>query len=286
MAIALLSAGCRSLPEVPPVNDPATDSRLPGQFVWYDLVTLNPDQAKAFYGPLFGWEFETVDDKGLYTVVSHDGRPIAGMIDTRAAERAGDSHPQWLSFMSVDDVDAASVQLASAGGLVDIEAFDLPNRGRVATVFDNRRALLGLVASSSGDPPRAEPVIDRWLWTELWSDDVAASSGFYEGFVDYDATEVDLSGEAKYTVFWKDGRRLSGMVEIPDDQIKPNWLPYVAVEDPAAVEARVVELGGRVLVSAEAASGGRAAILADPAGAAFGVHRWPIDLDNYPEETQ
>ena len=282
----LVLGGCRSLPEVPPITEPMTESRLSGQFVWYDLVTLNPDQAKDFYGPLFGWEFEAADKDGRYTVATHDGTPVAGLINMRAADRAGEAHPQWLSYMSVDDVDAATTQVASQGGVVDIEAFDLPNRGRVATVFDNKRALLALVTSSSGDPPRREPVIDRWLWTELWSDEPSSSIIFYEELVGYETRTVDLADGISYTVFWKEGRRMSGMVPIPDDQISPNWLPYVAVNDPAAVEARAVELGGRVLVSAEAASNGRAAILADPSGAAFGVHRWPVDLESYPEEAQ
>ena len=54
-------------------------------------------------------------------------------------------------------------------------------------------------------------------------------------------------------------------------------------EDPAAVEAKAEELGGRVLASAKQSSDGRAAILTDPTGAAFGIHRWPIDLETYPE---
>jgi predicted enzyme related to lactoylglutathione lyase len=275
-------AACRSLPEVPPLAQPATNNHLPGQFVWYDLVTLDPDESQDFYGALFGWEFEPSNKEDLYTIVKHDGTPIAGMINLRNTRRDRKAHPQWLSYVSVEDVDAATEMATGLGAILDVDPFDLTQRGRIATLLDNRGALIVLVHSSTGDPPRAEPIWNRWLWTELWTDDTSASSSFYKALTGYEVDSLKLADLGEYTLFVKGDRRLSGMVSIPDDRITPNWLPYIAVEDPAAVEAKAEELGGRVLASARQSSDGRAAILTDPTGAAFGIHRWPIDLRTYP----
>ncbi len=281
-----LSACSKGLPEVPPVSQIPTGVYEPGQFVWYDLVTLNPDQAKTFYGELFGWEFETSNKGDIYTVATHDGVPIGGIINLRQAKRTDIVHPQWLSYFSVDDVDAAAKLAVQQGAVLDVKPFDLPNRGRVATIIDNRGALVAVLNATGGDPPVADPVLNRFLWTELWTDDVSASASFYQLLTGYEIDDVHLDDLGNYTVFKKGDRKMSGMVEIPNEIITPNWLPYIAVDDPAALEEKVLELGGRVLASAKEASNGRAAIVTDPSGAAFGMHRWPIDPETYPEASE
>lgn len=279
-------AACTSMPEVPPVSETPSGMHEPGQFVWHDLVTLNPDRAATFYGALLGWEFEPSNKGEVYTIVKQDGVPIAGIISLRESKRDDDVSPQWLSYFSVADVDAAVATATQGGAIVDVKPFELKYRGRVASIIDNRGAFVAMVHSSSGDPPRTEPVYHRWLWTELWTDDVSASSDFYVSLTGVETEHKDLDDLGSYTLFVKGDRRLSGMVQIPDDRITPNWLPYIAVEDPAEVAGRVEALGGRVLVPADRAANSRAAIIADPSGAAFGVHRWPVDLESYPEASE
>jgi predicted enzyme related to lactoylglutathione lyase len=56
----------------------------------------------------------------------------------------------------------------------------------------------------------------------------------------------------------------------------PHWLNYVHVEDVGRMSAKVVSLGGRVLVDARPdRHGGKVAIVADPLGAPFGLLEWP-----------
>ena len=70
------------------------------------------------------------------------------------------------------------------------------------------------------------------------------------------------------------------MNQIPWPEVQPNWLPYIKVDDPAAVARRAEELGGTVLIPPEPeVRHGSAAFLLDPTGAAFGIQRWPVDED-------
>ena len=56
----------------------------------------------------------------------------------------------------------------------------------------------------------------------------------------------------------------------------PHWLNFVRVEDAVAMAARVVVLGGRVLVEPRVdRHGGKIALVADPQGAPFGLLEWP-----------
>jgi uncharacterized protein len=52
------------------------------------------------------------------------------------------------------------------------------------------------------------------------------------------------------------------------------WLTYFGVDDTDATAARAMELGSGVIVPPESMEGvGRYAVLTDPTGAAFGIHR-------------
>jgi len=55
----------------------------------------------------------------------------------------------------------------------------------------------------------------------------------------------------------------------------PHWLNYVRVEDAVKMTAKVVALGGRVLVEPRIdRHGGKVAVVADPSGAPFGLLEW------------
>ena len=60
----------------------------------------------------------------------------------------------------------------------------------------------------------------------------------------------------------------------------PHWLNYIRVEDAVAVTAKLVALGGRVLVEPRVdRHGGKVALVADPMGAPFGLLEW-VDTDS------
>jgi len=58
----------------------------------------------------------------------------------------------------------------------------------------------------------------------------------------------------------------------PSGGPEPHWIAYIAVEDVDAAARRARDLGGQVLLPPVDIPGfGRAAVLRDPQGAAFGV---------------
>jgi hypothetical protein len=62
--------------QLPPLTTVPGSPRLPGKFVWADLVTDDVPAARRFYGRMFGWTFREV---GNYTIAANDERPLAGM---------------------------------------------------------------------------------------------------------------------------------------------------------------------------------------------------------------
>jgi hypothetical protein len=257
-----LTAGCAStsLPQLPPVSPQPTDLVLPGKFVWVDLVTQDVAGAKSFYAELFGWTFA---ESGRYATVLRDETPIGGILAAADTER----RPEWVSNLSVTDVDRAAALVKERGGIVEREPVDAPDRGRIALVSDSEGALLLLVRSSGGDPADGDPALSGWLWQELWTHDVAGALDLYAALGGTQADSVEFR-DAKYHVL-KDGDVLrAGVVEAPPE-VNPIWLPYVRVNDAAAAAKHAESLGARIVMQDE-----RTAILVDPSGAAIGVGTW------------
>ena len=67
-------------PVIPSLPINASASYGGPQFVWYDLFSSDVDSASAFYGELFGWEFESTSEYGNFSLARHNGNPVAGFV--------------------------------------------------------------------------------------------------------------------------------------------------------------------------------------------------------------
>jgi predicted enzyme related to lactoylglutathione lyase len=267
-----------------PVSPAPTGTHRIGKFVWYDLVTEDVTAVKRFYAELLGWEYEEIHgDDVVYTVVTHNGEAIAGIVPLEPNDDRVPSS-RWLSLLSVEDVDRAVEQVRQAGGEVNMEPRDVPDRGRLALVTDPQGAMVVLARTTGGDPPDvdpdSDPIPNRWMWTELWARDVSAALELYGALVGYTADVFTLPGDQNYQILMRDGRRRAGIIRLPWPEVTPNWLPYINVEDPAAVARRVSQLGGQVLIPPQPEiRGGSVGLVTDPSGAAFAIQKWPIEED-------
>jgi uncharacterized protein len=111
---------------------------------WTELSTRDPDAARAYYGAICGWEWESMPmGDGLYWMGKKDGVPLVGVMDIR---EGFDGVPaNWFSYFAVDDVDAACAATRAAGGRVIREPWDMPGTGRIAILEDPTGAAMGLM---------------------------------------------------------------------------------------------------------------------------------------------
>ncbi len=286
-SVLVLAACAATSVNLPAVSDSPTGERLPGKIIWHDLLTSDPAASQRFYGELFGWEFEAIgiasglSGNSSYTLIRHDGQLIGGMIDTKALNNRTDIS-QWVVLMSVDDIDEATRRLAAEGGSVLTPPRDLQRRGRIAVVKDAEGALLALLETRDGDPADREPELGGFLWDELWTTDVEHATDFYKGVVGFDSadwdTDTDAEAPANYRLLKVGDVPRAGIVTRPLEDLDPVWVSYLRVESPAAITARVAELGGRVIVEARPRTlGGEVAFIAGPSGAGIALQTWPLD---------
>jgi predicted enzyme related to lactoylglutathione lyase len=278
IVLALLCAasiiGCnRSSTTLPPLVDEQGGPQLPGKFVWHNLVTSDGEAARRFYGGLFGWEFEVKED-GRYSVIMFHGRNLGGILD---ASKDGNApkRGRWLSAMSVANLEASLAAVDAAGGKQLEAPIDVPGVGHVVTVEDADGAVLHLLSSGRGDPPDVEPQVHTWLWHELLANHADRALEFYEGAFGYRVEPLKKKPSSDYRVLWSSGEARAGILANPFEGTRSAWVPYVRVDDPAALAERVAELGGTVVIAPRPdVRDGTLALVLDPSGAPVALQKW------------
>jgi predicted enzyme related to lactoylglutathione lyase len=108
---------------------------------------------------------------------------------------------------------------------------------------------------------------------ELMTPDVAAATAFYSGVVGWSAQDAGMPGMA-YTLMLAGDAQVAGLMATPAELraigAPAAWSGYIAVDDVDAMDARVLQGGGKVLRPAADIPGiGRFSVVADPQGASF-----------------
>ena len=264
--------------QLPALVAPASQEHHVGKVIFVELVTPDLAAAKRFYGGLFGWAFRDIEADGTrYAEASLDGRPVAGLIH-KAVPAGEHRQPAWLSFIAVRDVDAAKMTALQHGAKVLFEPHSIPDRGREAVFADPQGAIFAVLASSSGDPPDVLAAPGEWIWSSLITSDPDSDAAFYQTLFDYDVFDLPAAEGAQHLILASDNYARASANPLPEKRTNahPHWLNYVRVEDAVKMTAKVVALGGRVLVEPRVdRHGGKVAVVADPLGARFGLLEWP-----------
>jgi uncharacterized protein len=250
-------------------------SHAPGTFSSVDLATSDTDAAKAFYGELFGWQAEDMTGSGgTYTILRLDGKHVAGCFGL--GDGGGPSH--WNSYVTVEDADAAASTAAELGGSILMEAQDVEEIGRMALIADPSGAAValweprGVIGAELVNAPGA------LCWNDLATTDVDGAMSFYGRLFGWTFEEVP-GHQIRYRI--RNGQSENGSLYLQPEEERatpPNWLVYFATADLDAANAKLSELGGRVIVRPlEVPAGGRVSVATDPQGAAFGLFDGPLD---------
>lgn len=108
-------------------------------FVHVELQTQDPARAKAFYAGLFDWKLDDMPGMGYTMIGVGDGtgggimkHPVAG------------APSQWLAYVLVDDVAAATKKAAALGARVVQDKTEVPNYGWFSIIVDPTGAALAL----------------------------------------------------------------------------------------------------------------------------------------------
>ncbi len=244
------------------------------RFVWYELMTTEPEAAAAFYRSVLGWQAAPFEGAPIpYLVLTAEGHGVGGIMALPGEACAQGAEPGWLGYVGVGDVDRATARVREAGGAVLREPEDIPSVGRFSVAADPQGAVFVLFTPGAEDatkPNGAKPAV---AWAELHSTDWQKGFDFYAGQFGWAKHEaLDMGPMGTYQIFGeKGGEAMGGMMTNPMLP-RPQWLFYAAVDGVDAAQKRLVDGGGTVLHGPQEVPGGVWIVQArDPQGAMFAI---------------
>jgi predicted enzyme related to lactoylglutathione lyase len=242
---------------------------LPGKFVWFELVSRDARKAQAFYGEVLGWKVQgfPMGDRTYEMIFAGET-----MIGGYAAPKSDRQPSHWISYVSVEDVDAAAKAAAANGGKVVEAPYEIPGVGRTARIADPQGAELCPFKNATGDPADEGATQGRFFWNELHTTDPAKALAFYAKVVGFAHRALDMGPGGTYHIVSRGGVDRGGATSQLPPGVPPHWLPYVFVDDADATIALARKRGATIQFGPEDIPGvGRFGVLQDPTGAVLAV---------------
>jgi predicted enzyme related to lactoylglutathione lyase len=260
-----------------------------GDFIWYELMTPDPEGSKAFYDAVVGWDISgegPPEYNGYRMIGRSDGGFAGGVLPLTAEMQQNGARPTWLGYIHVPDVDAKVASIEAAGGKALVPAIDIPNVGRIAMVADPQGAAFYVMKPipPANDPnaqsdlfsPTAE---QRVGWNELQTTDQAAARSFYGAQFGWGSDEFMDMGEMGEYRFWDHhGTRLGAVFHNSDEgfeaknDARSRWRYYIRVPSIASAKQTVEDKGGTVAMGPHQVPTGDWIIVgSDPQGAEFAL---------------
>ncbi len=222
-----------------------------GDFIWYELLTTDPDAAQRFYSAVVGWDFAPSGMPcGDYRFFSYAGQGIGGMLHITPEDCAKGARAAWLGYIGVNDVDASAASIQAAGGHVYIPPTDIPGVGRFAMVSDPQGHPFYLMRGSSPEASKSFSMdgIGHCVWNELNAQEHKAMLAFYgEQFGWQSGDFMDMGPMGEYRFITQNGVSIGAMMTVTPGTQDPQWTYYFMVADIDVAAAAIVAEGGQVL---------------------------------------
>ena len=266
-----------------PAQDNALDAT--GAFIWYELMTPDPEGSKAFYDAVVGWNIgEGAAEYSGYRMINRkDGGFAGGVLPLTAEMQQHGARPTWLGYIYVLDVDQAVGKIEAAGGKALMPATDIPNVGRIAMVTDPQGAPFYVMKPipPQGDPNAQSDVFSQDKlgtcgWNELSTTDANGALDFYTSQFGWEKGDAMPMGEAgDYRFINRKGQMLGAIFPSGAGAFKDepsHWRYYFRVPSISAAKTAAEQAGGTIRVEPMEVPGGDHILIGtDPQGAEFAL---------------
>ena len=252
-----------------------------GSFIWYELMTTDPDAAASFYGPVVGWTVAAHSDPGAggmdYRMIERSGGGNAGGLLKLTSEMTDHgARSCWMGYISVDDVDRAVTDIVADGGKVLMPAADLPV-GRMAMVTDPQGAPFYVMKPLSTEGLTSDVFStdqpQHVRWNELRSSDPEAAAAFYTKHFGWTQNgDMDMGPMGKYRFIQQADTTIGAIMAKPAELPTSLWGYYIGVDDIDRAVTAIEEQGGKIIHGPMEIPGGEYSLDGiDRQGAVFGL---------------
>jgi predicted enzyme related to lactoylglutathione lyase len=246
-----------------------------GTPTWIDLGIPDLERAMAFYGALFGWEFEVGPPETMrYTQCLLDGRQAAGLAENPDPDATAF---WWNVYLATDDCDHTAKRITDAGGTLIQPPMDVMDQGRMAIAEDPVGAQFGLWQGRAHIGCQIVNQPGSLLRNDLVTPDPEPARAFYAAVFDFTLDGNPDLPDFDFTFLRRpDGYEIGGIMGVPGVPSSA-WNTLFEVADTDAAVARATASGGSCTSPPEDFVYGRIATLNDPFGAEFSVGSRPKD---------
>jgi predicted enzyme related to lactoylglutathione lyase len=119
----------------------------PGAMSWNELASPDPTASASFYGDLFGWTAQDIEDMPTQYMVVRVGERANGGIRAMGKDP---SPPHWLVYFGIDDLEAGLAKAKELGGNVMAGPIDI-GIARIGIVQDPQGAMFALYSGEFED---------------------------------------------------------------------------------------------------------------------------------------
>ena len=268
------------------------DGYMPGVPCWIDTSQPDPEAALAFYGGLFGWDFEDAmppGSPGKYFFARLRGSDVAAV---GSQPEGGPPMAVWNTYIWVESADEAASKVQAAGGRVLTEPFDVMAAGRMAVFTDpegaafcvwqakehkgarivNEPGSLNFNGLNTRDPEGAKSFygsVFGWQTLGLGSAEMWRLPGYGDFLERSDPELRRRMAESGAPDGFEDVVATLNPIAGDQPDVPPHWSVTFAVDDADATAERAAELGGQVIVPPFDAPWVRMTVITDPQGATF-----------------
>lgn len=261
---------------------------------WIDVLEPDVAATMAFYGELFGWDFEVRTPPGAptsYAYARKDGLLVAGVGGPPAP---GEPPAGWTTYVWVDSADDTAATVLAAGGQVLAPPMDIPRAGRVAMCSDPAGAVFGVWQPAENRGAELVNAPGSWNFSDLTPRDAGEAETFYGTVFGWECDPFEMSAGDKASIWRVPGygdflaqrdpalrerqaadQAPAGFADAvailnpPADDGAGRWHVTFAVADADAAFTRALGLGATVVTPLYDTMYTRMGTVADPQGATF-----------------
>jgi uncharacterized protein len=253
---------------------------LHGSWLWYEIITPDPQGAKEFYEAVVGWNIQTshADNADYGFITCADGGMAGGILRLNQDMADHGARPCWMGYIGVDDCDAAVTAAQAAGGKCLMAARDIPMAGRVAMLADPDGAAYYIMTPTP--PPGggestafSTALMGRCSWNELGADDGDTSLEYYTKLYGWSRpAPMDMGPMGMYHFIDHDGGGIGAVYTKPPEMPFASWNHYFRVANIGVAKTLVEANGGTVIMGPQEVPGDDWIIMGiDPQGAHFAL---------------
>lgn len=114
---------------------------MPAPIVFFDIAAPDLAGQKAFYGAVFGWEFDPI---GRFNAPVTSGPSLPALLRTDPLEK--------VIYLGVEDINATLEKIKANGGKVHAPRMVVPGVTILALFFDPAGNRMGLIEIRDGKP--------------------------------------------------------------------------------------------------------------------------------------